>query len=382
MNFELSEEQKKLRDTTLKFAREELSPGAAERDRTQQFSRELWLKCAEQGMLGLAIPAEYGGQGLSPLSTVVALEALGYGSEDSALPFAMCAQLFACMIPIWKHGSEEQRRRYLPELCHGTLIAANAMTEPDGGSDAFSLNTRAVPTGDGYLINGEKAYITHAPHANVALVYTMTDADKGFSGGITAFLVDTDTAGVSAGPVVSKMGIRSCPFGEFSFRDVAVPQSSVVGSAGHAGPVFAQSMEWERICLVAIHLGTMQRLLDRAVRFAKTRKSFGKPICKHQAVSHRIADMKVRLEASRLLVHAAASRLDSAPTSSLDASITKLFVSESLVKSALATIQILGGYGFTAEAGVERTLRDSIGSTIYSGTSDMQRNIIAAWLGL
>ncbi|MCA9549278.1 MAG: acyl-CoA dehydrogenase family protein [Myxococcales bacterium] len=382
MDFNLSEDQRLLKDEIIRFAKAELSPGARERDELHQFPREQWDKCGEMGLQGLVVPPEYGGSGLDALSAAIALEALGYGCDDGGLVFAICAHLLACVVPIWKHGTEAQKQRYLPDLSKGRLIAVNAMTEPAGGSDAFAMSTRAVADGDHFVVNGAKTFSSNGPVADLAVLYANTNPDKAYLGGVTAFLVERDTPGFIKGQTFHKMGLRSCAIGELVFEDARVPRSAVLGAVGGGGPIFAQSMEWERVCLVAAHVGTMQRLLEQAVDYARTRKVFGKRIGEFQAVSHAIADMKVRLEASRLLVYHAASRLSSGRTVGMDASITKLFVSEALVKSAMDTVQILGGYGFMTEYGVERTLRDAVGGTIYSGTSQMQRNIIAGWLGL
>jgi hypothetical protein len=382
MDFNLTPEQRLLRENILRFAREELNADVKERDRAQQFSHELWLKCGGMGLPGLPVPEEYGGSGLDPLSVAVVLEALGYGCRDGGLVFAICAHLLACVVPIWKHGSEEQRRRYLPRLCDGTLIAVNGMTEPQTGSDAFAMATRAVRDGDGFRLNGSKTFSSNGPVANLALVYALTDESKGYHGGVTAFLVDKGTPGFAAGQKFEKLGLRTCSISELVLQDVRLPESSVLGGIGGGGTIFAESMDWERALLGASHIGTMQRLLDQAIEHARTRSQFGQLIGKYQAVSHRIADMKVRLEAARLLAYRAASRLDKSRDAGMDASIAKLFVSESLVQSALDAVQVLGGYGFMADYEVERALRDSIGSTLYSGTSEMQRNIIARWLGL
>ncbi len=382
MDFSLTEQQRVLKEQIRRFAEKELSPGAAERDEAHEFSRELWRKCGAMGLQGLPVDPAFGGSGADALTTAIGLEALGRGCEDGGLAFAVCAHLLACVVPIWKHGDSQLKSRYLPGLCDGSLVAVNAMTEPGGGSDAFTMKTRAVADGDHYIINGAKIFSSNGPVADVAVVYAATAPEKGFMGGITAFLVDAGVPGFKRGQTFKKMGLRTCPIGELVFEDVRVPKAQVLGGVGGGGPIFSQSMEWERICLVAAHVGAMERLLDLAVDYARTRTSFGKKIGHYQAVSHKIADMKVRLEASRLLVYRAASMLDERQSVSLDASVTKLFVSEALVQSALDTVQVLGGYGFMSEYGVERTLRDAVAGTIYSGTSEMQRNIIAKWLGL
>ena len=382
MDFALTEDQRLLRDNIVRFAQRELNGGVLERDREQVFPRELWLKCGEMGLQGLTVPEEYGGVGLDPLSVAIALEALGYGCQDGGLVFSICAHLLACVVPIWKHGSEDQKRKYLPGLSNGSLIAVNGMTEPGTGSDAFAMSTRAVRDGDGFRLNGTKTFSSNGPIADLAVVYAVTDPDKGYLGGVTAFLIEKGTPGFSAGQKFDKLGLRTCPIGELVLEEVFLSASAVLGGVGAGGGIFSQSMEWERICLVASHVGTMERLLEQALEYARTRKQFGQAIGKFQAVSHRIADIKVRLEASRLLTYYSAWRLDRTRESSLDASMTKLFVSESLIRTALDTVQVLGGYGFMTDYHAERVLRDAVGSTLYSGTSEIQRNIIARWLGL
>ncbi|MFM2354298.1 MAG: Acyl-CoA dehydrogenase [Pseudomonadota bacterium] len=382
MDFTLSDEQKALRDEIVKFARKELSPGAADRDARHEFPRDLWRKCADMGLQGLPIPQEYGGSGLDPVTSVIAIEALGYGCEDNGLVFSICAHMLACAVPLWLYGSEDQKRRFLPGMCAGEIVAVNAMTEPESGSDAFNLRTRAVPEGEGFAITGNKVFGSNGPVADLAIVYASTDPAKGFMGGVTGFVVPMTTPGASRGQVFEKMGLRTCPLGETVFDGARVGPEAVLGRVGGGGPIFARSMEWERVCLVAAHCGHMERLIDQCVAYAKTRTSFGKPIGQYQAVSHRIAEMKVRLEAARLLTYRAAAQLDRKSSMGMDAAITKLFVSEALVQTARDAMQIFGGNGYTVDYGIERSLRDAMSATIYSGSSEMQKNIIANWLGI
>jgi alkylation response protein AidB-like acyl-CoA dehydrogenase len=382
MEFSITDEQRLLRDEIVRFSREVLNKDVAERDREQKFSPELWKKCAEIGIQGLPVPEEYGGSGLDPLSCAIALEALGYGCTDGGLVFSLCAHLLSCVVPMWLHGNEEQRKKYLPGLCDGSIIGVHAMTEPGSGSDAFALRTKAERDGDGFRINGTKTFISNGPVANLVIVFAMTDAKKGYHGGVTAFLVESTAEGFQAGKKFDKLGIRTSPTGELSFDDLYVPAESVLGTVGGGSVLFTHAMSWERICLFASHVGGMERLLETSIKYARTRSQFGQTIGKFQAISHRIADMKVQLEAARLLTYQSAWRLGRVKDSSMDASMTKLFVSENLVSAALATVQIHGGYGYMTETEVERYLRDAIGSTIYSGTSEMQRNIISRWLGL
>lgn len=383
IDFSPTDEQKMLRDSIVKFAREQLNDDVIERDRAQVFSRDLWRRCAEVGIQGLPAPDEYGGSALDPVSCAIALEALGYGCKDGGLVFSLCAHLLACVVPVWMHGTDAQRQRFLPGLCDGSLVGCHAITEPGSGSDSFSIRTRAEPHGDGWRLNGVKTFISNGPVADVAVVFAMTDPAKGFHGGMTGFLLQSGMPGFTTGQKFDKLGLRTSPVGELVFQDLVVPADAVLGKVGGGSAVFATAMDWERVLLVAAHVGAMERLLETSIAYARTRSQFGQAIGKFQGVSHKIADMKVALEAARLLTYRAAWRLNrGARDVAMDAAITKLFVSESLVRAAMDTVQLHGGYGFTSEYEVERALRDAIGATIYSGTSEMQRNIISRWLGL
>ena len=382
MNFTFTEDQKLLRQTIVDFARKELNEGIIERDRTHTFPHDLWLKCGDMGLQGLPVPQEYGGSGLDPLTCAIALEGFGYGCQDGGLVFSVCAHLLSCVVPICTFGSEQQKCRYLPGLSNGTLIGVNAMSEPGSGSDAFALRTQAAPDGAGFRINGTKTFTSNGPVADVVVVFALTDREKGYYGGVTAFIVESKTPGFRAGRSIEKLGLRTSPFGELVFEDMYVPADAVLSGVGGGSTIFAHAMDWERTCLFASHVGTMERLLEQAVAYARTRTQFGQPIGRFQAIAHKIADMKTRLEAARLLTYKAAWHLGRVKNVSLDAAMAKLFVSESLVQAALDTVQIFGGYGFTTEYGVERALRDAVGSTLYSGTSEIQRTIIARWLGL
>ena len=382
MDFTLSAEDEALHDRIVRFAQKELAAGAISRDKAHEFPRDLWDKCGSMGLTGLPVPETYGGSELAPLSCAVALEALGYGCTDGGLAFSICAHLLACVVPIWKHGDEAMKRRYLPDLCAGKLIAVNAMTEAQTGSDPFSMATRAERDGDGFRVSGSKMFCSNGPVADLAVVYAVTDKSKGYHGGITAFLIPSDTPGFRVGQVFEKMGLRTSPIAELLLDNVVVAEQNVIGRVGGGGPIFAESMDWERALLGACHLGSMQRLLEGAIRYSRTRRQFGQLISKNQAVSHKIADMKVRLEAARLLLYRAAASLDVSREAGQYAAIAKLFTSEAFVASARDSIQLMGGYGYMVESEVERTMRDALGSTIYSGTSEMQRNIIARWMGL
>jgi alkylation response protein AidB-like acyl-CoA dehydrogenase len=381
MDFSLSQEQGELRERIVRFAQDELNEGLIERDRDQIFSRDHWRRCGDMGLLGLPVPKEYGGQGLDELSCAVALEALGYGCRDNGFVFSIGAHLLSCVVSVWKYGTEEQKRAYLPKLCDGTWVGVHAMTEEIGGSDAFAMKTRAEAVGDGFQIDGTKTFISNAPVADVVIVFALTDAAKGYHGGVTAFITETRAEGFEVTDKFEKMGMRTSPVGGISLQGLRVPASSVLGGVGGGSAVFNTAMDWERVLLFASHIGMIERLIEQSARYAKTRKQFGQAISKYQAISHRLVDLKTRLEAARLLTYRSAMRLNGRGAS-MDAAMTKLVVSETFVEAAMAAVQIHGGNGYKTEYEVERALRDAIGSTIYSGTSEMQRNIIARWMGL
>lgn len=382
MDFSLSEEQQLLHEQISRFAASELNRTEGEPGSEHDFPHDRWLKCGEMRLQGLPVPEELGGVGLDPVSTAIALEALGYGCRDGGLVFSVCAHLLACVVPVWKHGTPEQQERLLPDLCSGKKICVNGMTEPSTGSDAFAMKTRAVPKGSGFVLNGSKTFSSNGPVADIGLVYATTDPDKGYHGGVTAFLIDKETPGFSSGQKFQKMGLHSCPIGELVMEDVYLPAEAVLGQVGGGAAIFTESMDWERACLIAAHVGTIQWLMEQAIEYARTRKQGGQTISKFQAVSHRVVDVKMRLEASRLLTYKAAAGLVRPKTASMNASLAKLFVSESLLTSAIDTLRVFGGYGLMTEYGIESVIRDGAAGIIYSGTSDIQRNIVARWLGL
>jgi L-prolyl-PCP dehydrogenase len=381
VNFDLTREQEEFRDGAIRFAREALNENVIERDRDAILSRELLKKCGEFGLQGATFPARYGGRDLDIVSTVALMEGLGYGCRDAGLIFALNGQMWTVQMPLLKFGSDEQKDRYLAGLCKGDVIGANAVSEPGSGSDAFSLTTTATREGDHYVLNGAKTFSTLAPMADVFLVYATVDRRKGFMG-ITAFLVDVGTPGLTIGPAIEKMGLRTAPFGELRFSECRVPAASRLGREGNGAAIFEHSIEWERACILASVLGAMKRQLEQCIAYSKQRRQFGRPIGKNQSIANKIVDMALRLETGRLLLYKAASAKRARGKAAVDVAMAKLYVSESWVKSCLDAVQIHGGYGYTTACEVERDLRDSIGGTLYSGTSEIQRNIIATFLGL
>jgi hypothetical protein len=326
----------------------------------------------------MPFPERYGGGEMDILSTILGMEALGYAVRDNGLLFGLAAQMWSVQMPISRFGTEEQRQRYLPRLCSGEWIGAHGMSEPGSGSDAFSLRTTATARGDAYILNGSKTFVSEAPVADVFVVFATVDPAKGALG-LCAFIVERDTPGFAVGRPIHKMGLRTSPMAELSFDDCAVPVANRLGAEGRAAMIFNDSMEWERGCIMASTLGTMERILADSVRYTRERTQFGKPIKDFQSVSNRLADMKVRLETARLVLYRAAWEKSRNGDSAASA-IAKLFVSEAVLQTCLDAVQVRGGYGYTSEYEVERDLRDAVGGTLYSGTSDVQRNLIARLL--
>ncbi len=382
MELSLTTEQKLIQENIIGFAQKQLNNNIIERDRNQQFLPELWKKCAEHKLMGLPVEEKFGGAGLDPVSSVLALEALGYGSDDGGLNFSICAHLLACVVPIWKYGNENQKKKYLPDLCNGKKIAVNAMTESESGSDVFNIKTTAKKHENGFLINGSKTFCSNGPVGDLILVYALTDESKGYYGGITAFIVDKNAKGYSVGQKYEKMGLRTSGISEVIFESVFVSEEDIIGGVGGGATVFNHSMEWERTGIAACHVGTMRKLLEKSIDYVQNRKSGNEVIGKKQAIAHRIANMKVQLEAASLLTYKAATGLEKNKENMIHAASAKLFVSEAFVSSAIDTMQIFGGNGYMTEYSIERIVRDALGSTVYSGTSDIQRNIISRLLGL
>jgi alkylation response protein AidB-like acyl-CoA dehydrogenase len=381
MDFELTDEQRSLRASIVEFARRELNDDVVERDKSGTFSRDAWRKCAELGLLGLPVPEQYGGSAADPTTTLVALEALGYACTDNGLLFSLNAQLWAIETPIVRFGSEEQKQRYLPGLADGSTVAAHGMSEPASGSDAFSLSTTARKDGDDYVLDGSKTFVTNAPESDLFLVFATIDKELGFAG-VTAFLLEQGTPGLTVGKPLSKMGLRTSPMSELFFDGCRVPAANVLGKPGLGMRVFDHSMTWERGCILACTVGTMERQLERSLEYARERRQFGQPIGSFQAVAHKLVDMKLRLETSRLLLYRLGALLDEGKPTALESALVKLHLSDSFVRSSLDALQVHGGYGYMTEYELERDVRDAIGSKLYSGTSELQYAIAAKNLGL
>ena len=381
MDFAFTPDELALRDHVIAFCRKHLRREEVERrDAAGEFGAEAWRLLAGQGVLGANIDEAFGGAGLGVRAGVLVMEALGYACEDLGLAFSIAAHVYACALAIQKFGSAEQKQAYLPRLASGEWIAAHSITEPEAGSDVFAQKTRAVLRGDDYVLDGGKCFTTNAPVAGLFLVQAVTAPGRGFFG-LSAFLVEAGTKGLRVGRPHEKIGLRTSPTADIYFDECVVPASARLGPESAGAPIFTYSMAWERTCLFAIYVGAMARQVEDTIAFAKQRRQFGQPIGKFQAVSHRIVDMKVRLEAARLLLHRAAWKLSNGIEDPLDAAMAKLFVSEAAVQTGLDAIQLRGGMGVVTGP-AERFLRDAIPSRVFSGTSEIQKNNIARALGL
>ncbi|MGA4578912.1 acyl-CoA dehydrogenase family protein [Limisphaera sp. VF-2] len=380
MDFSWSEAQRRFFDSIEALAKAEVATDLVMADREGRFHRAGWDACGRVGLPGLPVPRRLGGLECDALTMVGALERLGYACCDNGLLFSLHAHLWTVVTPLLALGTEEQKQRFLPKLAKGQWIGGNAMTEPEAGSDAFALQTTARREGDVYVLNGHKSFVSNAPVAHVLTVYATVNPAKG-PAGITVLLVETEREGLEIEPV-NKMGLRTSPTGEVRFRDCRVPVANRLGDEGAGTFVFMRSMTWERGCILASAVGTMRPLFEMSLRFARARRQYGQNIGKYQQVAARLVAMKERLETSRLLLYRTAWLLAQGRPAYLEAALTKRHISEAWVQTCEDAIQIHGGLGYRVETGLDRELRDAIGSRLYSGTNEIQSNLVASLLGL
>lgn len=364
------------------WARENLNDHELEqRDHDCVFWADGWKQIADRGILGLLVDPAFGGRGVPLTTALLELEGLGLGCRDDGLVFAATSQILTLTLTLERFGNDEQKERWLPQLVSGEAIGAFSMSELESGSDAFSLQTTATRTGDGYVLNGSKAWVTLAPVADMFIIFATTDPAAG-RWGVTAFCVPADTPGLSVGANEPKMGMRTTPFSSLSFTDCYVPESARMGAEGAGAAMFSASMEAERGFLLVGNIGALERVLLDSVDYAKNREQFGQPIGAFQGVSHRLAEVALAHESARLLMYKAAALHERAESSMMAAAMSKLAGSEAALVGALAAVEIHGARGYVTAYGVERDLRNMSGGVIYGGASGIQKNIISRLLGL
>ena len=380
MDFSWSAEQHKLRQQLIDFVDSNLDDDVTRLDANLEFARSNWRKLADYGVLGFALPDQYGGSGFDMLTTTYLLEALGYACKDTGLNFALSSQMLSIQPAIAEFGSEAIRNTFLPRLVSGEC-GAFAISEENSGSDTYSLEATATKVDGGYLLNGLKKFVTLAPVCEIAVIFANTNPQRG-QWGVTGFVVERGQKGFSTTATQPKMGLRTTPIGDIALEDCFVPESNRLGEEGSGVAIFSTAMESERSYILACQIGAMHRQLETEIKHARTRRQFKQPIGKFQSVAHRIADMKLRLETARLLLYRVAWSESQRMPLAMDAALANLHMSESYVESSMSAVRNHGARGYLSEYEVERDLRDSIGGLIYSGTSDIQRNIIARLLGL
>jgi alkylation response protein AidB-like acyl-CoA dehydrogenase len=367
--YDLTEDQELFKRTIREFAEREIVPIAAELDEKEQYPRETVRKMGELGLLGMLVPEEYGGAGMLTLDYVLGIEEVSWADASHSVVVSVNNSL-VCE-PILRFGTEQQKHEYLPALATGRYVGAYCLSEPTSGSDAKNMHTAAARDGDAYVINGTKSWITNGGEAGLYLVYAVSDT------GITAFLVPADTPGLRAGKKEKKLGIRASSTTQIFFEDCRVPASAVLGTVGEGFRIAMATLDGGRIGIGAQALGIAQRAFDESVRYSKEREAFGHAIGDFQGLQWRLADMATRIEAARLLVYRAARQKDAGSSFSKEASMAKLYASETAMFCAHAAVQMFGGYGFTREYPVEKLFRDAKITEIYEGTSEIQRLVIS-----
>lgn len=370
MDFNFSPEQKELRQEIIDFSRKKLNIP----EFYEKFSPYMWEAISDFGLLGITIDEKYGGLGESYLTAAIALEALGYSCKNNGFVFVVNNHIWVSQNLIALYGSDYLKDKYLPTMVQGKSIGAIAITEADSGSDSLSMRTIAEEDGDYYILNGSKMFISNGPIAGTFIVFAVTQTEP--TKKITAFVVDRDLPGVICGNDIGKMGLNACPTCEIMFQNCRVPKENILGRLNQGSMIMTSALEWERCYEFAPHVGAMQRIMELCIEQAKSRKQFGQPIERYQAVSHKISEMKMNLELAKLMLYKIGWLKDNKKSAFQETSIFKLFVSESYIKTCRDALQIFGAYGYTTEYDIERELRDALACSIYSGTNEMQKNTI------
>ncbi|EGO61822.1 acyl-CoA dehydrogenase [Acetonema longum] len=374
MVFELTEEQVMMQKMVREFAEKEVAPSVVERDENDEFSRKLYDAMGDLGFTGICFPEEYGGAGSDVLSYILAIEELS--KVDDGLGITLSATVSLCAWPIYKYGTEEQKKKYLRPMLEGKHMGAFGLTEPNAGTDAASQQTVAVLQGDHYVINGSKIFITNAGEAETYVVFAMTDKSKGVKG-ISAFIMEKGMPGFTFGKKEHKLGIHTSLTMELVFQDVKVPVANMLGKEGDGFKIAMTTLDGGRIGVAAQALGIAQAALDHAIKYSKERVQFGKPIATQQAIAFMLADMATKVEASRLLVYRAAYLKEKGLSYSKEAAMAKMYASDAAMAVTTDAVQIFGGYGYSREYPVERLMRNAKITQIYEGTNQVQRIVVS-----
>jgi hypothetical protein len=374
MDFSLSEQQEMVRDMVRSFARDRVLPGAAARDASGEFPEDLFREMAELGLLGMMVPEAYGGAGMDVLSFLVAVEELA--RCDAALTVGMAVTNSVCCHPIVVFGNEEQRQRYLPPLASGEVLGGFMLTEPGAGSDAAALRTRYRPDGDGWVLDGAKAWITNASVGRYFVCLATRDPSLG-SKGVSAFVLDADQAGVQVGAPERKMGLTSSKTCMVALDGAKVEAGAMLGEEGAGMKVALATLDHSRLGIAAQAVGIAEAALDEALRYARDRQQFGRPILEHQAIAFQLADMSTEIEAARALMYSAIWQMEQPGRHSDVAARAKLFASEMCNRVVGEALQVHGGYGYSKEYTIERLYRDARVTTIYEGSSEVQKMVIS-----
>ncbi|MEX2601250.1 MAG: acyl-CoA dehydrogenase family protein [Balneolaceae bacterium] len=373
LSFELSEDQRMIRESVREFVSRHVAPAVLERDKNKRFPEKLIRLAAEQNLLGIYHDEEYGGAGFDTVSFCLAIEEIARWDASLALTIASHTSLAAGHIA--HAGSEKQKKKFLTPLAKGEILGGWCLTEPGSGSDSSGLKTTAKKVDNGWILNGTKVFITQGSVAGIYVVLAKTDAEKGTKG-ISAFIVERDRKGVRAGKPIDKLGMNSSDTAEVIFEEVSLPDENLLGERNRGFYDTMSMLDGGRIGIGALSVGIARGALEESLKYSRERKQFGKAIGDFQAIEHKLADMATRLDAARLMVHRAAWLRDRGKPHTLEASMCKLFASELAVRASEEAVQIHGGYGYTKEYHVERFLRDSKLMTIGEGTSEIQRMII------
>ncbi len=377
MNLELSDEHQLLQKSVREFAEAEVKPLAREIDESGRFPRETFKKAAELGLTGVAFPDNYGGAGMDHISYTIVVEEISRVCASTGVILSVQNSLYCD--PIYRFGTEEQKQKFLVPFARGEKVGCYALTEPQAGSNAAALTTKAIRKGDSYVVNGTKAWITNGGEADAAVVYVNTQPEKGEKG-ITALVVEKGTPGFSVGKEEKKLGIHGSACTELVFADCVVPASNRIGNEGEGYKVALSTLDGGRIGIASQATGIAQGAFEAALSYSQERQAFGHPIADFQAIQFMLADMATEIDAARLLARRAAWKQDSGARFSMEAAIAKLFASEMSTRVAHKAIQIHGGYGYSSEYPVERAYRDARITEIYEGTSEIQRLVIASWV--